>query len=167
MKGHNLLGQIYANCEELGECMCWKGAMSGGSRRPAMWLDGRSQPVRAVVYTLSSGKPAPSGRFPVVDCDPRCVNEEHLKLRTRAQVNRKTAERYEHTVGWRAAIAASVRKSPKAKLSMELVREIRASEESAVAIAARVGVHPDTILRARNHDSWRELMVGASVFSQA
>ena len=54
-----------------------------------------------------------------------------------------------------AKIAA--RKQASSPLDWEKVREIRGSEESMRSLAARFGVHEDTISKVRNHQSWREV----------
>jgi hypothetical protein len=48
-------------------------------------------------------------------------------------------------------------RSAHAKLTAEAVREIRASAEGPTALARRFGVHPTTIQRVRNGQSWQHV----------
>lgn len=87
-------------------------------------------------------------------CDnPRCVNPAHLFLGTQAENMADCA-----TKG-RATNGGEVRgeRHGNAKLTDELVREIRASAERGTVLAKRYGVTPTVICAVRKGHIWRHV----------
>jgi hypothetical protein len=64
-----------------------------------------------------------------------CVNPDHLEPVTQGE---------------------NVRRGNRAKLTAEIVAEIRQSTESHAALGRRYGVHPTRILRVRRGQAWRD-----------
>lgn len=166
--------EIYARCEDLGECLRWTGTTcnhvpqmyrsngrgSGTKKAGTYWS------CRRIVFEERAG-PIPPGMFPVPMCrDKMCVRFEHLRLLTSKQIGQLAAKEGKFSSPMRcAAISAGVRRSGQAKLTIEIAREIRASSESGKDIARRLGVDKSLPPRIRRGEAWRETVPNASVFS--
>jgi hypothetical protein len=167
--------QVYAKCNEIGECMVWSGNCN--NHVPNFYLgqgpgSGKNKlgtyfSCRRIVYEEMSGLVIPPKMYPVAMCrDKMCVRYEHIKLLTRKQIGMLLAKEGKYSSPQRrAAIAAGIRKSGKAKLTIELAREIRASSETGKAIAKRLGVDKSLPPRIRRNQAWLETASGASVFN--
>lgn len=150
------LDRIKARCIEEGDCLIWQGALSKQGF-PSMKFEGKSTTVRRVVMKLS-GSPAASRQPVVCSCDEKkCVKLEHLKRSTIKKVSRKAVKTgYLSSLARRANVSATKRKSEKARLTIEKAREIRASDETGVALAKRYGVDETIIGRVRRGKLWIE-----------
>lgn len=92
----------------------------------------------------------PKGMFVCHTCDnPPCVNPDHLFLGTR-QDNMRDA-----TAKKRIGIYTNPQQYYFLKLTPELVKEIRTSEESGRAIAKRLGLSQSHVSRIRKGLAWR------------
>jgi hypothetical protein len=88
-------------------------------------------------------RPLAKGESVLHHCDvPCCVNPAHLYAGTQAQNVRDTINRGRTNV---------------AKLTPEMVAEIRSSTESGMTLAKRLGIAKSTVLTAKRRDSWRNL----------
>lgn len=169
------VNELYANCDEVGECLLWRGAYC--NHVPQFYVRGRPNggtdkrgaflSCRREVFEQISGKPIRKGLFPVPACrDKRCIRFEHLKLLTRKQIGQLVAKEGKFSTPQRcAAISAAIRKSKNAKLTIELAREIRNSDEDGKAIAKRLGIDKSLPPRIRRNEAWRETAPNASVFN--
>ena len=86
--------------------------------------------------------------------NPKCVSPAHLKAITSVENGRRCARKENGTLRRKLCIQAAAQK--RGKLTPDLVREIRASDEPCTRIAARLGVHQSTVNNARNGHTWRE-----------
>lgn len=149
------LTEIYAACLEVGDCQEWTGKYHMGS--PVFYS--RSLPhgrlyVRRAAYEFRSGKPIPALHRVFDKCgNPRCVNAEHLVSLDRARAVSRVVKAA-NQVKRGAAISRAMR--AKSKLTIELVREIRASAESNSELAKKYGVHHSNISLIRLNKAWRE-----------
>lgn len=159
------LEQVLAHCEPIGECLCWMGRMHNGS--PVIKGTDREMRARRIVFAALSKAEIPSGKHPIPTCrDPRCLNFKHLALRTTQQIAQlAAAEGRFASPSRKAACTAAARKSPNAKLTPEMVAEIRVSEESGPVLAERYGVNRSLIPRIKRGDAWASAVSGASVFN--
>lgn len=167
--------ELYARCDEVGECLLWTGTV--GQHVPQFYVRNRPDggrnkhgaylSCRREVYESSSGKPIQDGRFPVPMCrDRRCIRYEHLKLLTRKQIGQLASKEGKFSAPQRAAaIREGIRKAGRLKLTPEQVREIRTSDETGVALAARMGVDKSLPPRIRRNEAHRETVANASVFN--
>jgi len=118
-------------------------------------MNGRSVRAHRFSWELANG-PIPDGLWVLHRCDtPRCVRPDHLFLGTpRDNVQdaiRKGRRRYEPARG---------EQNGSAKLSVAQVREARvrvAVGEPKASVARDFGVHPTTILRLVEGNTWREV----------
>lgn len=167
--------QLYARCDEVGHCALWQGPVCNHvpqfyvRKRPNGGRDkhGAFLSCRRLVFEAVSGKPIPKGKFPVAMCrDRRCIRYEHLKLLTRKQIGQLASKEGKFSAPQRAAaIREGIRKAGRLKLTPEQVREIRTSDETGVALAARMGVDKSLPPRIRRNEAHRETVANASVFN--
>lgn len=111
-------------------------------------LDGKSIRAHRAAYEVSKG----SARGLVVrhTCDNRvCVNPNHLILGTHANNVQDCVERGRRAVG---------RDMPHAKLTEEIVREIRSSDLSAYALSKKFGVGHSTVDRVKRGLKWKHVV---------
>jgi len=150
-----VLAAIEARTEEEGECLLWTGAHSRGQGsnrpQPAIWIDGKTMPLRRLAYVAYGKELFAHWRVSTTCGNDSCLCEQHLKRKTHSE----SLKGHKKSVITSAKIAA--RKQASSPLDWEKVREIRGSEESMRSLAARFGVHEDTISKVRNHQSWREV----------
>lgn len=169
------LQQLYDRCDDVGECLLWRGPISnhspqfyvGGFPGSGTNKKGAYRSVRRLVYECCSGHKIKAGLHPVTACRERaCVRFEHLKLLTTKQIAQLASKEGRFSTPQRAiAIREGIRKSGRAKLTPEQVREIRTSTETGKALAARFGVDRSLPPRIRRGEAWQELAPNASVFN--
>ena len=142
------LDRILLNCQEDGDCLIWTGS-NNSIGIPKI----RNTSGRRVMWELKHGE-IPPGMLVSTTCGhPACL--EHLALSTKSEIVARSHER-PHT---KARVTASNRRAARrerAKITMEIAREIRASNETGLAIAARLGVSNDLVSCVRRGKSWVE-----------
>lgn len=147
--------RILDSTEEYGDCILWTGATGEGGY-PIIKVHGHGcKLVRRAMFELNGGELLP--RVPIrTTCDERtCVNPDHLKQSTVAEIAKHAAKRGAWSSKVRAQkIAAS--KRAKGKLTLEQAREIRMSEESGPKLSARYGVNKSLINGIKNGRAWKE-----------
>lgn len=139
---------LLANTERQGDCMVWtlRRHEDGYGR-----LNYRSRPWKAhrLVYALLNG-PIPPGYYVLHRCDnPPCINPSHLFLGTPDDNVKDCVRKGRSSIGERNGCA---------RLTIEQVREIRASTEGDVALAARFGVGRTTVREARQGRKWAKVL---------
>ena len=150
------IDQIRARCAEVGDCWIWQGATSNTGYLIIKVKGCNCQFVRRVVFRLGGLHLQP--RQPVITTceDKLCVNPEHLRSSTVADVAKAAAQRGAFSGLARAAKIAASKRSTAAKLDMEKAREIRVSEESGPVLAARYGVNKSVINNIKRGVSWKD-----------
>jgi hypothetical protein len=145
--------RIIQRATEEGDCLLWDGVYNNGS--PQVYIDGRYQMVRRVLWQLSRGD-IPQGLHPRCTCgEPRCISLDHIRLRTVRQIGRDAAK----TGAWnsllrRVKIAAARRKN--GKLTQTDVDRIRAADNGA-AIARELGISKSAAQKIRTGKAWAPL----------
>lgn len=100
-------------------------------------------------WEIANGRPIPEGLVILHACDnPPCVNPAHLSVGTHADNVADSKAKRRHTFG---------RKQHDAKLTEELVREIRGASGTNYELAARYGVSYQTISRVRRRELWKHV----------
>lgn len=115
-------------------------------------INGRPVAAHRVSYILCNG-PIPKGMDVCHRCDNRwCVNPSHLWLGTRKEnLQDMWAKGRGNTPGLQGE------KHHQAKLTEEIVHEIRCSPLKGVELAAKYGVTKTTISDIRNRRSWTHI----------
>lgn len=152
MKFENVtLADILQRTEEVGDCMEWTGHCNRG-KHPHWRLNGNLHPAGRVVWTLAHER-EPSRRMLIgTRCgNPRCIHPDHLIARSRSKANLAAGAR---DITYRVRQASLKRKN--SRLTIEIVREIRASTEPANVFDARYGLSPGYAWRIRTNKAWRE-----------
>ena len=126
-----------------GPCIMWTGYRNrqGYGQRT---VDGRNVLAHRHAWTLANGDP---GAWNVCHrCDVRtCINVAHMFLGTHADNMADRDAKGRDAKGERSGMA---------KLTADQVREMRASTESGVAIAHRLGVDRSTVSKIRLRKIW-------------
>ena len=156
-----LIEKIQCHITLDGECWQWHGYMQGAT--PMMNHGGKAANVRRLVL-IERGVPM-KGYIATYTCgNPACVNPEHTGRSTRAQTNRKiAADMNTATNTLRVKRIADVKRNTQSKLSLDDVRQIRASDDTQRNLAARFGVTQTTVGRIRRGEMWKTF--SASPFS--
>jgi hypothetical protein len=119
--------------DEATGCWEWQWAKNRGGYGHTRATDGRSIPAHRKMWEAVNG-PVPEGLELDHLCRNRsCVNPAHLEPVTRGE---------------------NARRGARAKLTWDLVAEVRSSPESIRQIAARLGFHRSTIQAVRARRSW-------------
>lgn len=159
------LSDILARCDEVGECMLWQGGMTGMGLPIARLRSGDSPTsLRRHVFVLSIRELRP-GECVWTSCgESRCLHPAHLRAGTRPQMllALRRAGRYRSVAMTMQRIQAG---RMRGKITLEIARAIRVSDEPATAHAERYGIDVSLVRRIRRGEAWRETAPGASVFS--
>ena len=156
--GDPLAGQTHAPPEirfwrsvEIGPG-CWTKPGRSGGRYSWFQPGGKGSPsvlAHRYAYEISKG-PIPPGMVVMHSCDEmRCVNPAHLSLGTPKDNTQDMIRKGRHARQAPIGEASGV-----AVLTEELVREIRASDESHAALARRLGVGANTVRGVRTGRTW-------------
>lgn len=98
-----------------------------------------------LVWKFVNGE-IPDGKIIMHKCDvPSCINPSHLCLGTHAENAADKVAKMRQTKG---------EKSPAAKLTEEMVRDIRTDRRSHSAVAAAFGVSKSAIQHVRSGYAW-------------
>lgn len=169
------IAEIYARCEEVGDCLEWQGALSSGRnpsvrmlnalpRSPGMTRSATS--VTSVLWQYEHGCFEP-GRVVFQTCrNMRCVKLDHLKVMTRRQMRmRLKAEGVFKVDAVRKEKLKRIGRA-KAKLTPEAVAEIKARTDiSARKFAEQLSISKSTVERIRSGLIWRDDTMNNSVFN--
>lgn len=151
------LEAIRANCDEVGDCWEWRGAMDGTA--PVMRPAGSAKlvPVRRVVMKLA-GKKLGTDQFACSKClNKLCVAPLHAVGLTRTQLQERTAKvtQYGRSTVRRAKLSIASRK--RSALTEETVAQMRASGLSTRAAAAAFGCGQSAASDILAGRTWRDL----------
>lgn len=125
-------------------CLEWTGHVAKNGYGHTKW-NYRFLATHKFSWILHYGEVAP-GLYVCHRCDnKRCVDPSHLFLGTPKENTQDAAMK---------GRMASGERHYKAKLNWSLVEEIRASNENAKVIAARLGVAFSTVYRVRKNELW-------------
>lgn len=167
MSGLHCLDDIRDRCVIDGACWHWRGAYSSDRRTPATYLPqiGRTTTVVRAVLILTGKPPAP-GEIVWRSCwTATCCAPGHMRKGNRTQYGE--AVKASGLMKGRPAVhAANFKISRKhIKVSPELSREIRESDEPCIAMGRRLGLGTTTIIRHRRKGGHKTGAANSSVFS--
>ena len=148
---HFTLDYLLKYTQEEGECLIWTGSAQHG-KYPQVRIggaaDGKAVAVRRVIYELVHGELMPGKQVGVKCKTLKCVHPDCLVQRTKSQAHKGQQLRPDHIM----RIIAG--KRAVAKLDMEKVREIRASEEPSYILDERYGLSAGYTSRIRANRAW-------------
>jgi hypothetical protein len=134
------LARLLKHTELVGDCLEWTGHANGG-QFPQVRLGGRSgrvYNVRRVLWVLLHGF-IPANRQVGVKCPCElCVHPDHLVLRTRSTAMKGVKK------SLLSARRMAATKRAASRITEEMVREIRASNEPAIHLDRRWGLGQGT-----------------------
>lgn len=146
MKDADLLQKIKARCIEDGGCLIWPGAMADGNC-PHMRNGRKYVNVRRFLYEQTTG-PIPQGMLIAVTCEcKRCLR--HVAPMTTQQVRQKVADQGVYAPAIHGPKVAAGWRRAGVKHPEDVIREIRASDESGAALARRLNVSESHVSKIR------------------
>lgn len=150
------ISTLRERCTEVGDCWEWQGARTD-TGHPTVRHDGKTHLVRRLMAALA-GIDMPPNAKAVTTCENlRCVNPDHIVMRTHRQVMKRQGELGKLSDIARIAKIAATKRAKYGKLTTEQVRAIRDSSETGVAMAALHGISQGKVSAIRRHRCWREL----------
>lgn len=152
-----MIDRIRSRCEDVGECLEFQSRAKSERRKrhPLCSCDGKVLLVRRVLY--GDRKPTVEGCFLVPRCgNPYCVKPEHQKVITDHQRTKMGGASAADSATRAARVAATRNARGRNKLTPDQAREILASPETGLELAARMGVHPSTVSQVRRGKTFRE-----------
>jgi hypothetical protein len=161
--GVNTIEDLYGRCKRDEETGCLTLVAHKRKGSFYLWLPMLGKPVSLpTALECLLGVPLQPGQRWVPRCgNTGCCNPKHRFIGTRADLMRILRPSLEPL--HRARIGAAHRRRG-GVYSPELHAEIMASEESGVALAARLGIDHTHVCRIRRGQSWKIAAPGASVF---
>lgn len=153
-------------CVEEGDCLIWRGHVSE-DKLPIVSEKRVKKSARRKLYEAIKGVELTRRQLVRTTCgDHLCMNPEHLKVMDVAKVRKEDAKRGSYSTP--TMNAARVRTSrARGKLTIEQVREIRASTLTLVKLAAIYGVDKSVVGRIRRNEAWiDEASPFAGMFTQ-
>lgn len=152
---------FWSKVEKL-SCWVWKAARNEKGYG-VFGVNGRTFKAHRVAYELQCG-PIPLGLCVLHQCDtPACVNPSHLFLGSRADNNADMVRKGRHVAGGtycRDGRYARGAAHHNARLTPDLVREIRARRHSGVSfssLAAAYELSIGHVFRIVNRQAWRDV----------
>ncbi len=143
---------LLARTVEVGECREWQGYVGNGV--PQVSHQGKVVAVRRLMLELQ-GRTLRPGDHAGCSCgNSLCV--QHIVQRTHAQHARAMSKSPARSELARAAKLAQHARAHRAKITMEIAREIRCSPDSGPVLAARYGIDKGLVSRIRRNEAWRE-----------
>lgn len=152
-KVHTVEG-LKERCIEEGDCWIWQGYFANGT--PQVRSDGKMTSVRKVLLELQGRAIVKTKAFaPSCGCS-QCVNPDHVTQLTKSQQMARIAKKVDSKgPGRRLKLTAHAR-ATKAKITIEIAREIRISDESGPVLSEKYGVTRGVINRVRRNESWAD-----------
>lgn len=149
--------RILEGADEYGDCLIWRGAKNTTGGYPVMKTDSKNELVRRLVFTLNGGTLKPRQPVAMLCGEKCCVNPAHMKSSSTREIAQMAAKRGAFVNPTRGAkIAQKRRASDTAKLTMEVAREIRMSNETGPVLAARYGVNKTVINGIKAGKRWKD-----------
>ena len=138
-------------------CLLWIGATQRNGYGRAQWgKRGQSYLVHRLAWQAANG-PIPEGKVICHKCDVRaCINPQHLFVGTQSD-NIKDMYAKGRVPRHRGQPTLHGMEHPSAKLTDDIVRQIRLDGRPAKEWAAETGIHQMTIYKIRNRSRWAHI----------
>lgn len=150
------LEAIKANCDEVGDCWEWRGALDGTAPIMRISMTRRLVPVRR--FILEEAGKMKEGHLACAKCgNPRCVAPDHAIAMTRQDLQVRTARitRYGKSAARKQKLAIA-RRAGGTVLTMEKVQEMRALGLSTRQAARTYGCCQSTAADALAGRTWKD-----------
>lgn len=133
-------------------CLVWKlGGAHGGTQPQGRYM-GKIILVRRALFELQRGQPLPRDRTIQCSCETeKCVEPLHFVPKPN-----KSRKGRSNTPAHRAKIAQSQRESPRAKLTIAAVEDIRSKQEPREVYAARYGIAKEYVTDLQGLRAWKD-----------
>lgn len=158
-----LLERVYGRCVHDAEtdCMNWTGAVQPKSKSPTIRRadGGQGASLRRMLLEVAKGRPAPPKMVATYMCGNRaCVRLEHQGLISRAELQKRNDSQFDAAARLRKSYRISVKvRLAKAKLTLDLAREIREADGTYFEISKKYGVSMHTVGSIKRGLTWRDL----------
>lgn len=158
--GWKKLAYLKSRCRIDPKTECWEWANCiQGNGYGRVRVGAKTRYAHRLAWELAHGQ-IPKGRDVCHHCDNRrCINPEHLFIGTRLQNMRDAQQKGRLSTGIRHSLTVTGHVRARAKLSLEVAREIRrlrADGQRAVDLAQRFGVDASNIRAIIANKTWRE-----------
>ena len=163
------LEEIRGRCAMVDGHWLWRGSLRPDGR-PNIWAPDYTRGGMSVqcgpraVTHCSTERPIPAGWRAFGTCDERtCCNPAHVKCTSEVAFGKEIAKSGIYKNQTSRILANRATALARSKLTPELVREIQASSETGVALAARLGFAKSLVSKARRGESI--VLRGAGMFA--
>lgn len=150
---YHTLETLHALCNEVGECWEWTKSINS-AKLPQTRHAGKITNVRRLAYELNGGKIKSGYVVTPRCCNYKCINpacSRQLPLSEFISIKSKNRPK---SITTRKKLSEAGKK--RAKLSFDLLDEIKKSDKSGRQWAKEVGVSQKTIWSALNNKTWQE-----------
>lgn len=159
------MDDIRANCEEIGECLLWKGAVDAYGY-PRVRTHGKSQLLRPFIWREIRGNELRPGYRLSIRCGNRlCLGEDCLVMRSYKVVAQLHGAKAKLDPLMVARFREGAKNSGRSKLDAAKVAEIRASNGTDEEISQRYGICRSSAGKIRRGDIWAAPKIATSIFN--
>lgn len=155
-----LLERVYANCipDEATGCMAWTGAVRWTCNNPSIRREGGNSVSlrRYMLEVANEKKPCPKRVATYICGNPKCVKLEHIAAVTRTVLQTRVNSEMNAFQKLRKAKRSSAKRRLCAKLTPEIVKAIKESNEPQKLVAQRYGVVQSTISQIKRGVTWKD-----------
>jgi len=156
------LEQIYARCDEVGDCRIWRQSCT-----PSGYPRVKDGYAHILAWEHVHG-PVPAGKRIYRTCrDCRCCEVEHMVLKTPKQINALAVKAGAWSGQGRIAKITASHRARSTILNDELAAEIRTSSETGPEIEARLGISRSMVSKIRRLEAWAPARRASSIFAGA
>ena len=137
-------------------CPVWQRGCCNGHPAYRDADTGKTRMVRRVLWEQANG-PIKPGHIIRMTCEtPLCVDVEHMVQTTHGKLAKEMGALGIMSGFKRSAAIARTKRVTQGKLTEEAVRDIRASSDTGVVLAARYGIAPAYVSKIRLHQCRKE-----------
>lgn len=148
------IGSLVAQTYEEGDCLIWTGRVCNGV--PYAAHNKQPVPVRRLLVELAGGKVIPSFSYGCSCLTPLCVSLEHIVARNARQHSVRMHQACDKSSAAFSLKMAALARKHKAKINIDIAREIRLSEEDSLLLASIHGISRSTVNKIKRNEAWKE-----------
>ena len=156
-----LLDRVYARCiPDVHGCMNWTGAGTSSGKSPEIRIPNVKGSVslrRLLIETAGCKKIGPSKRATYTCGNTKCVRLEHIGEITKRRLQERSNSQFDAATKLKKSKRISEKARARAKITIEIAKEIVSSSDSQRVLAKRYGVVQSTICQIKRGYTWREI----------